>query len=121
VTSRARLMERPDRLLSRLVRAEVGRCEVCGAEWGPLQAMHVVSRSHVGLRWRRDNVVCGCVPCHQAMTDRPAQWEAWCRASLGDDTVDELRLEARLGGKAGELFIAAETARLVAECRAAGL
>lgn len=69
-----------DRLMGDHVKAQEGRCRRCGGHDG-LQWAHVHSRSYLAIRWNRENSMALCRKDHMYFTNRPLEWEEWCRTS----------------------------------------
>jgi hypothetical protein len=60
---------------------------------GVLQCCHVFTRGYSRTRWSRDplGALCGCTSHHVYYTHRPAHWELFIVAKLGQAHWDELR------------------------------
>lgn len=95
--TRTQQRKQADALFSRVVRS-VGRCEASGStDWpcgGNLQCAHVHGRRYLIIRHERMNAVCLCAAHHIFYTNRPIEWEDWCRRELGSAVYDELRRKA---------------------------
>jgi len=61
--TRADYVKACDEAASEIVRAFVGKCEICGATKA-LQHAHILSRGHEQYRWYWDNALCLCYGCH---------------------------------------------------------
>jgi 5-methylcytosine-specific restriction endonuclease McrA len=67
-----------DRLTADYVKAREPMCRNCGS-MGPLDWAHVFSRRHLSIRWDLANSMALCRTCHTFFTNKPAEWEQWCR------------------------------------------
>ena len=85
-----------DRLFSLAVRERDGVCRACGSTYA-LQCAHIVSRRYHVTRWRLNNAVTLCLPCHKRFTEWPLEWEVWVNAEIGAVMHDALKYAARTG------------------------
>lgn len=69
-----------DRMMGDHVKAQEGRCRRCGSTFD-LQWAHVHSRRYLAIRWDRDNSMALCRGDHMYFTNRPLEWEQWCRST----------------------------------------
>lgn len=83
-----------DRLMGDHVKADEGMCRRCSSRID-LQWAHVHSRRYGATRWDRQNSMALCRADHMYFTNRPLEWEDWCR-SVGVPW-DELRMRALYG------------------------
>ena len=67
-----------------------GLCERCGGS-GALEWHHVISRRVRTLRWRPENAVALCLPCHRWWHSGPRAALAWFVAQFGPERLAMLR------------------------------
>jgi len=89
------LRNKLDKECSRIVRA-IGACQFCGkADYSHLQCCHIISRSHLGLRFRLDNLLCLCDGCHFHAHKDPLDFADRVKELLGEGLYAEIRLASR--------------------------
>lgn len=87
-----------------------GACARCKRARG-LQAMHIFGRkAHPSLRLDPENGIPGCPGCHMALTRDPMAHVEFCKAYLGAERYEALRLRglcrAKLDVKAAAIVLA---------------
>lgn len=103
-TSKARAAKgRCDTLFSKIVRARAnGRCQNPDCQYRDkgyrLECAHVYVRSYNATRIDFDNAFALCAGCHRWFTNRPLDFAEFCRAQLGEERYQALRMRA-VGGE----------------------
>lgn len=128
VSTRAKTIKKLDALVRQIVLKRDGeRCRKCGAasrgHGFAIQAAHIYGKgAYPSLRFKIENVLTLCQPCHfwwhqqgfgREASSGPNLVRAWCVTAIGEKAMDALDLMAQVAGKKKTLDL--EATRLYLE------
>ena len=77
-----------DKIWSEKIRSK-GKCEICGRDFGVLNAHHIINRRNHSVRWDIRNGCCLCFQCHignkNSAHQRPKWFEEWTQEHRKED------------------------------------
>ena len=97
--SRGALRELADDLMSLFVRCRGGWvCQRCGSrKWEDMQCAHIVRKgAYTAGRYREENAICLCAPCHVFFTHHEIEWRAWLIGFMGEGRLHDLEMVCQI-------------------------